>query len=88
MDLERDGSQLKRPLADYLRDGIRELRIRWQRVNYRMLYSFNSGSRNVAVITHGLTKEGDVPDNEIEFAIAAMKLVRTDPNRHTIECDL
>ena len=40
IDLRREGNQLRRPLADYLRDGVRELRIKSGRVNYRILYSF------------------------------------------------
>lgn len=31
------GHELRRPMADYLRDGIYELRIRDGRVNYRLL---------------------------------------------------
>ena len=37
--LEELGHELRRPEADYLGDGIYELRVRLQRVNYRMLYS-------------------------------------------------
>ena len=36
--LEELGHELRRPEADYLRDDIHELRIRFQSVNYRMLY--------------------------------------------------
>jgi len=32
------GHELRRPEADYLRDGIYELRVGLQGVNYRMLY--------------------------------------------------
>ena len=35
------GHELRRPLADILRDGIYELRIRKGRVNYRILYFFH-----------------------------------------------
>jgi hypothetical protein len=34
------GQELRRPLADFLRDGIYELRIRKGRVNYTILYFF------------------------------------------------
>jgi phage-related protein len=34
------GHELRRPEADYLRDGIYELRLRHQTVNYRILYFF------------------------------------------------
>src|SRR5438552_827719 len=35
------GHQLRRPDADFLRDGIYELRIRWSNVNYPILYFFH-----------------------------------------------
>ena len=34
------GHELRRPEADYLRDGIYELRVGLQGMNYRMLYFF------------------------------------------------
>ncbi len=37
-ELERLGYRLRRPIADYLRDKIYELRVKRQNVNYRMLY--------------------------------------------------
>ncbi|MDQ7783374.1 MAG: type II toxin-antitoxin system RelE/ParE family toxin [Desulfomonilaceae bacterium] len=36
--LETFGHELQRPDADYLRDGIYELRVGLQGLNYRMLY--------------------------------------------------
>ena len=48
------GYELRRPLADYLRDDIYELRIRFQSVNYRILYFFHG--RTAAILAHGLTK--------------------------------
>ncbi len=35
------GHELRRPEADYLRDGIYELRVKHQGVNYRLLYFFH-----------------------------------------------
>lgn len=52
--LEEAGHELRRPEADLLRDGIYELRVRSQRVNYRLLYFFH---KHEAVIAHGCTKE-------------------------------
>jgi hypothetical protein len=86
LDLAREGSQLRRPHADYLRDGIRELRIKSGRVNYRILYSF-IGSQ-VAILTHGLTKKAAVPNSEIEFAIRCLDLVRSDPDQFTAEFEI
>jgi hypothetical protein len=39
--LERQGHELRRPLADFLRDGIYELRPSYQGVSYRILYFFS-----------------------------------------------
>ena len=47
------GHELRRPEADYLRDGIYELRVRLGSVNYRLLYFFHQ--RTVSVVAHGLT---------------------------------
>ena len=78
--LAEKGHELRRPEADSLRDGIHELRFRAGRVNYRPLYFFHERQ---AVITHGLTKEGKVPDKEIDLAIERMRRFKSDPDRHT-----
>lgn len=78
--LQRQGSELRRPIADSLRDGIRELRAKKGRVHYRMLYAFSG--KNTVVITHGFTKEGKVPDGEIDLAIERVKLVLSNPGKH------
>ena len=61
------GHELRRPEADFLRDGIYELRVRLRTTNYRMLYFFHG--RIAAVLAHGLVKESEVPQREIELAI-------------------
>jgi phage-related protein len=53
------GHELRRPDADYLRDGIYELRIGLHGINYRILYFFNG--REMVVVSHGLVKERVVP---------------------------
>ena len=75
------GHELRRPEADYLRDGIYELRVGLQGVNYRMLYFFHA--RVAAVLTHGLVKERAVPPREIEEAIRRKRKFESDPERHT-----
>jgi hypothetical protein len=60
------GYELRRPEADYLRDGIYELRVALQGRQYRMLYFF---SENQAVLSHGLIKESKVPSKEIDLAL-------------------
>ena len=75
------GHELRRPLADMLRDGIYELRIRKGRVNFRILYFFHG--RNLAVLGHALTKEAEVPDTDIERAIRRKKLFVASPEQHS-----
>jgi phage-related protein len=67
--LQELGHELRRPEADYLRDGIYELRVRFARVNYRMLYFFHQDI--AAVVCHGLVKEERVTDREIDRAVTA-----------------
>jgi phage-related protein len=74
------GSELRRPEADFLKDGIYELRVRHRRVNYRMLYFF---SGPYAVLSHGLTKEREVPDHEIQRALGRCAAFAKDVSRHT-----
>jgi len=74
------GYELRRPEADFLRDGIYELRVRHRRVHYRMLYFFHE---RTAVISHGLTKERVVPDTEIDLAIGRRGKFAQDPRKHT-----
>lgn len=81
--LREQGHELRRPTADSLRDGIHELRFRVSTVQYRLLYFFYGGERNVAVVTHALTKEGAVPDKEISHAISCMEFFEQDPDAHT-----
>ena len=45
------GHELRRPEADLLRDGIYELRVGLQGLNYRILYFFHG--RAAAVLAHG-----------------------------------
>jgi phage-related protein len=78
--LARLGHELRRPEADFLRDGIHELRIRHGRVNYRVLYFFHQAA---AVVAHGLTKEGKVPDPDIEVTLSRKRKYDQDPERHT-----
>jgi phage-related protein len=75
------GHELRRPLADILTEGIYELRIRKGRVNFRMLYFFHG--RNVAVLSHALTKEDKVPRADIERAIRRKKAFEADPTAHS-----
>jgi phage-related protein len=80
--LADQGHQLRRPAADYLRDGIYELRAKAGRIQYRMLYFFHG--RQAVVISHGITKqESAVPPIEIERARRLRQAFETAPPRHT-----
>jgi hypothetical protein len=80
--LTKLGNELRRPLADMLRDGIHELRMKVGTVNYRILYFF-CGS-HVICLSHGFTKKGEVPDAEIETAIKRRELVKKDIGKYTV----
>lgn len=77
------GHELRRPEADFLRDGIYELRVGLQHVNYRILYFFHG--RTAAVVSHGLVKEAEVPAKEIEKAIERKRKFEKNPRVHTYE---
>jgi phage-related protein len=77
--LEEAGHELRRPEADFLRDGIYELRVRSQRVNYRLLYFFH---QKRAVIAHGCTKEREVDAADIDRAIERKRRYEKDPKGH------
>ena len=67
LELDRLGIAAKRPLVDYLRDDIYELRTGLNHINYRLLYFFDV--LDIILITHGLKKEKEVPSNEVDYAI-------------------
>ncbi|MFL5245819.1 MAG: type II toxin-antitoxin system RelE/ParE family toxin [Gemmataceae bacterium] len=81
--LEQLGNELRRPLADMLRDGIYELRAKVGRVNYRILYFF-SGS-NVCCLSHGFSKEKNVPSSQIDLAVRRKRLVQTNRTKYTAQ---
>jgi phage-related protein len=79
--LEDLGHELRRPEADYLRDGIHELRASLRGVHYRLLYFFHGNI--AAVVSHGLTKERLVPPREIDQAIERKRKFTINPARYT-----
>jgi hypothetical protein len=74
------GFELRRPEADYLRDGIYELRARFRKANYRILYSFNDKD---AVLINGVTKESVVDPKDIDIAINRMHLFSNNRKKHS-----
>ncbi len=79
--LQEMGHELRRPEADFLRDGIYELRVGLRGQNYRMLYFFHHNL--AAVLCHGLTKERIVPPGTIDQAIQRKKKFERNPKLHT-----
>ena len=75
------GHLLRRPTADFLRDGIYELRVRSGRVRLRLLYFFHG--RSVIILSHGFGKrEARVPPIEIERALSRKRAFEKNPDLH------
>ena len=77
------GHELRRPEADFLRNGIYELRVGLRGVNYRILYFFHA--KEAVVLAHGLTKERAVPPREMDEAIRRKRKFDQDPDNHTYQ---
>jgi len=80
LPVRSQGHELRRPIADLLRDGIYELRPTYQGVHYRILYFFSG--KSVVVISHGLSKESTVPAVEINRAMERKKKYEANPKAH------
>ena len=74
------GHELRRPEADFLRNGIYELRTHHGSVNYRILYFFDGAV--AVVLSHGLTKEDSIPAREIDRAIRNRETYTRNRERH------
>lgn len=62
--LEEYGPNLPRPYADVLEGPIRELRIQFGHMKYRILYFIH---KKIVLLTHGIVKKtGPVPEEEID----------------------
>jgi phage-related protein len=59
---------------------VYELRVRRGRVHYRILYFFCG--KGEACISHAFSKEGKVPDKEIDLAVARRNLAIAKPAAH------
>ncbi len=80
------GNELRRPEADFLRDGIYELRWQLQGIQYRLLYFFHG--RELVVLSHGIIKqESEVPIKEIELALKRKIIFEKDPKAHSYSED-
>jgi phage-related protein len=74
------GHELRCPEADYLRDGIYELRPTYRNVQYRILYFFVGDQ---AIISHGCVKQSEVPPGEIDLAVDRKSRFVKNPLKHT-----
>ena len=83
--LREMGHELRRPAADFVREGVYELRAKQGHVQYRILYFFHG--RNVAVLAHSITKEDAIPPVDIERALKRKRLFEANPEVHTYEED-
>lgn len=79
--LEAEGHALRRPEADYLEDGIYELRAKKGHVNYRILYFFHG--QNVALLTHALTKKRKIPPADLRRAKERKTTFGRNPTRYS-----
>jgi len=81
--LRQMGHELRRPEADFLRDGIYELRASLGGVHHRILYFFHGAV--AAVVSHGIAKERAVPPKEIDRAVERKRRFEANPAKHTYE---
>ena len=79
--LEEQGHELRRPHAENIGNGLYELRVKFVRVHFRMLYFFHG--RDTTVVSHGFPKEGKIPPGEIKLALARKQKFENNPKRHT-----
>ena len=84
--LSQLGHELRRPLADYLDQGIYELRIRRGRVNYRILYFFYG--QEASVLAHAITKEDQIPRRDLDRAVERKGIFEANPDQHLFEGDV
>jgi len=76
------GHRLRRPHAENLGEGIWELRVKVDGVNFRILYFFRG--QQVVVLSHGLIKQqAEVPAAEIKLARERKVAFALNPARHT-----
>lgn len=82
--LASTGHELRRPAADYLQDGIYELRAKHRNVQYRLLYFFNG--KDIAVLSHSIIKKTSaVPKKEIDTALKRKQNFERNPQQHTYQ---
>jgi len=78
--LASEGNRLRRPYADYIGNGIYELRARTGNVQYRILYFFHG--TEVIVLSSGFTKERRIPKTELNRAKTRKDNFELNPQKH------
>ena len=78
--LKAVGFNLRRPVADYVKEGIYELRVRSNNIQYRILFFFHG--KNMIILSHGLRKEDKIPETEIQRALLRKKRLENNPERY------
>jgi len=82
--LRDEGNDLRRPEADYIADGVHELRAKHGTKQYRILYFFHG--QHVAVLVHAITKKVRViPRQELRRAKERRDTFQNNPRTHTHE---
>lgn len=79
--LGEKGCELDMPIVKTLEPGLFSLRIKHDRNNYRILFSFSG--KNVAVLLHGLYKTDVIPERDIKTAKTRRELVKQNPSKYT-----
>ncbi|MEA3360211.1 MAG: type II toxin-antitoxin system RelE/ParE family toxin [Thermodesulfobacteriota bacterium] len=70
--LKELGNKARRPLSDYLEDGIYELRARRFKKQFRVLYAF-AGRQTILLLTGFVKKSKAVPNQKMKKAKALRK---------------
>jgi phage-related protein len=81
--LKLRGHTARRPLVEYLGDGLYELRWHTGRVQYRILYFFHG--QKAVVLAHALTKEDKIPVADRNRALRRKSLFLAKPAQHTFK---
>jgi phage-related protein len=76
------GHELRRPSVARVCAGLYELRVKYRRLNLRMLYFFHG--QMVVVVSHGFVKQQAViPLAEVRRALDCRTRFEADPDAHT-----
>jgi len=84
--LAAEGYAMRRPYADYLGQGLYELRFRSGHVRFRILYFFHG--REAVVLSSVLRKEERIPPIELGRAVLRKREFESNPGMHSHEEDL